>query len=126
MDYILIRRKWRNSVTNAEPYSTFNTVGSDHRVVTMNVRLSLRVPKASPKKRHDWKAFTTSPDLQARYTVEVRNRFQMLDTEEDPNTTTERLMTAHTEATKECVPVVERTRKSQRFKHPAIVTEGKW
>ena len=61
----------------------------------MNVRLSLRVPKASPKKRHDWKAFTTSPDLQARYTVEVRNRFQLLDTEEEyttgfsmkPNTT---------------------------------------
>ena len=71
---------------------------------------------------HDWKAFTTNPELQARYTVEVRNRFQLLDTEENPNTTTERLMTAHTEATKECVPVVERTRKSQRSKHPEIVT----
>ncbi|ELU10200.1 hypothetical protein CAPTEDRAFT_65122, partial [Capitella teleta] len=45
LDYILVRKKWRNSVLNAEPYHTFCTVGSDHRVVSMRVRLSLRVPK---------------------------------------------------------------------------------
>nr|CAD11456.1 AP1 endonuclease [Paracentrotus lividus] len=45
LDYILVRRKWWNSILNAEPYNTFCTVGSDHRVVSMRVRLSLRVPK---------------------------------------------------------------------------------
>ena len=38
LDYILIRRKWRNSVTNAEPYSTFNTVGSDQPCHGVKVR----------------------------------------------------------------------------------------
>ena len=33
LDYILVRRKWRNSILNAEPYSSFSSVGSDHRVV---------------------------------------------------------------------------------------------
>lgn len=42
---------------------TFCSVGSDHRVVSMKVRLSLRVPKPSPKIWHDWKAFAADPDL---------------------------------------------------------------
>lgn len=40
----------------------------------MKVRLSLRVPNTSPKTRHDWEAFTTNPDLQARYTARHNNR----------------------------------------------------
>ncbi|XP_062905778.1 craniofacial development protein 2-like, partial [Mobula hypostoma] len=42
LDYILIRTKWRNCVINTEAYSTFNSVSSDHRVVSMQVRLSLQ------------------------------------------------------------------------------------
>ena len=121
LDYILVRRKWRNSITNAEPYSTFNTVGSDHRVVSMRVRLSLRVPKPCPKIRHDWKEFSTSPDLQARYTVEVRNRFQLLGVEESPNAMYMRFVAAHEAATRECVPTLEKARISLRSKHPEVV-----
>ena len=29
LDYILIRKKWRNSIHNSEAYNIFNTVGSD-------------------------------------------------------------------------------------------------
>ncbi|XP_033968473.1 craniofacial development protein 2-like, partial [Pseudochaenichthys georgianus] len=47
LDYILVRQKWRNSILNAEPYSTFSSVGSDNSVVSMRVRLSLRVPRQS-------------------------------------------------------------------------------
>ena len=121
LDYILIRRKWRNSVTNVEPYNTFSTVGSDHRVVSMRVRLSLRVPKTSPKIRRDWRALKTSTDLQARYTVEVRNRFQPLSEEEDPDTRNNRLLTAHKEAAEECIPVMKRSRTSLRSRHPEVV-----
>lgn len=109
LDYILVRRKWKNSILNAEPYGTFNSVGSDHRVVSMKVRLSLRVPKPSPRKHHDWKVLSTSPDLQARYAVEVRNCFKLLGEEEDPNAMYVRFVEANVEATRECVPVVERT-----------------
>ncbi|XP_062924611.1 craniofacial development protein 2-like, partial [Mobula hypostoma] len=42
LDYILVRTKWRNCVINTEAYSTFNSVSSDHRVVSMQVRLSLQ------------------------------------------------------------------------------------
>ena len=33
LDYILIRKKRRNSLMNAEAYNSFSTVGSDHRFV---------------------------------------------------------------------------------------------
>lgn len=32
-----VHRKWRNSVLNAEPYSSFHFTTSDHRVVSMRV-----------------------------------------------------------------------------------------
>ncbi|KAJ8385856.1 hypothetical protein AAFF_G00179220 [Aldrovandia affinis] len=71
LDYILVRRKWRKSILNAESYSTFDSVGSDHRVVAARLRLSLRVPKSTPRARPDWEAFAGSPELQANYTAEV-------------------------------------------------------
>ena len=116
-----VRRRWRNSILNAEPYSTFSTVGSDHRVVSMRVRLSLRVAKPSPKTRYDWKAFSANPGLQTRYTVEVRNRFQLLGEEEEPNGKYRRFVAANAEATRLCVPVMERYRVSLRSRHPEVV-----
>lgn len=113
LDYILVRRKWRNSVTNAELYSSLGTVGSDHRVVSLRVRRSLRVPKPSLRIRYDWRTFSATPDIQARYTVEARNRFQLLDLEEGPDATYDRFVKANMEATRECVPVVEKTRAHQ-------------
>ena len=34
LDYILIRKKWRNSNTNVEAYSSISSTGSDHRIVS--------------------------------------------------------------------------------------------
>ena len=56
LDYILVNNKWKNSITNTEVYSSFASVGSDHRVVTAEVKLSLRASKPTSKKKHyDWK-----------------------------------------------------------------------
>ncbi|KAJ8417432.1 hypothetical protein AAFF_G00286590 [Aldrovandia affinis] len=121
LDYILVRQKWRNSILNAEPYSTFSPVGSDHRVVSMRVRLSLRVPKPSPRIRYDWKALSTDPGLQARYTEEVRSRFQLLDEGLEPSSEYRRFVVANEEATRLCVPVLDKTRTSLQSRHPDVV-----
>ena len=39
LDYVLVRKKWRNSVNNAEAYN-FASIGSDHRIVTAKIRQS--------------------------------------------------------------------------------------
>ncbi|XP_049332441.1 uncharacterized protein LOC125800254 [Astyanax mexicanus] len=121
LDYILVRRKWRNSVMNAEPYSTFCSVGSDHRVVSMRVRLSLRVSKPSPRIRYNWRAFSSDPGLQTRYTEEVRRQFLQLDREADPSSEYKRFISANEEATRLWVPKMERVRTSMRSKHPEVV-----
>ncbi|KAK1874666.1 Craniofacial development protein 2 [Dissostichus eleginoides] len=120
LDYILVRQKWRNSILNAEPYSTFSSVGSDHHVVSMRVRLSLRVPKPNPKIRHDWKAFTTDPGLQTRYTEEVRKRFRQLDKGAEPSSEYRRFVVANEEAPRLCVPVLDRARTSLRSRHTEV------
>ena len=43
IDHILLRGKWRNSVRNCRAYSTVEP-GSDHRIVTAELKISLRVP----------------------------------------------------------------------------------
>jgi hypothetical protein len=121
LDYILVRKKWRNSVLNAEPYHRFCTVGSDHRVVSMRVRLSLRVPKPNHKTRYDWKLFSASHELQEQYTMEVRNRFQMHEAEESASEKFQRFVVANKQSMEACVPIIERKKQASYLKHPEIV-----
>lgn len=122
LDYILVRSKWRNSVLNAEAYNSFAGLGSDHRVVGMRVRLSLRVPKR-PKRHptYDWRKFAASPSMQSLYTIEVRNRFQALANGDDPSTLYQQFVMANEKAAKACVPKREKTRRASRSTHPDVV-----
>lgn len=81
IDYILFRKKWRNSIKNSRSYSSFSTVGSDHRIVSSHVKLSLRVSKRSkphPMKTINWKEVALDRDLSKKYAVSVYNKFQLL------------------------------------------------
>ncbi|XP_038077270.1 craniofacial development protein 2-like [Patiria miniata] len=76
LDYVLLMRsKWRNIILNSESCSSFKSVGSDLRVVSMRVRLNLRVPKPSSRTRYNGKEFSSRPDIQKRYTVVMRNYY---------------------------------------------------
>ncbi|XP_019623440.1 PREDICTED: craniofacial development protein 2-like, partial [Branchiostoma belcheri] len=122
LDYILIRRKWQNSMLNAEAYSTFASVGSDHRIVSARVRLSLRKKKAEPrKKRYDWGALRVSTDLQECYAIEVCNRFQPLYEEGETATERyERFITANEEAAEEVIPVKKREKRAEYSSDPRV------
>ena len=50
IDYIIIRKKWTNSLLNAEPYNSFSSIGSDHRIMSARIRLSLRANGKIPPK----------------------------------------------------------------------------
>ena len=87
IDYIPVNSKWKNSVKNTETYSSFESVGSDHRVVTMEVRLSLRVTKPpTPKKCYDWKLLRHDEKFRSSFKIELRNRYKQLY-QEDSSTT---------------------------------------
>ena len=42
IDYVFMYKKWNNSGSNREAYSSFESVSSDHRIVTAKIWLSLR------------------------------------------------------------------------------------
>ena len=46
VDYILINKKWSNSVKDIEAYNTYASLGSDHRSLRAKVKISLRTCQA--------------------------------------------------------------------------------
>ena len=45
LDYVINNRKWKNSAKNCRAFNSFVSVASDHRVVSTQIRLSLRANK---------------------------------------------------------------------------------
>merc|ERR1712015_151746 len=84
LDYILFRKKWRNSIKDSRSYSSFSSIGSDHRIVSGTIKLSLRSSKRSkphPMKSIDWRKVAHDNNLSHQYAVEVKNRFELLHNE---------------------------------------------
>ena len=109
---------------NAEAYNTFASVGSDHRIVSAKIRLSLRKSKPMPRKKpYDWKTLSSDGSLQAKYAVEVRNRFKVLEDEEETATDKyDRFIKANNEAAEKIIPVRKRSHKTRFSSDPRVVT----
>ena len=126
LDYILVRRKWRNSVLNAEAYSTFSSVGSDHRVVGAKLRLSLRVSRKPKRCLFDWEKFSERPDLQLEYSVHVQNRFFVLQSDDDTHTEEyDKFIAANDEAKERYVPRKPKRKLTKRSQNPLVQTARK-
>ena len=81
LNYILAKRKWRNSIKDSCGYSTFDSIGSNDRVITCKNKISYpksRPSEKDPMKLIDWKAIALDNDLQKHYAVTVYNSFQTL------------------------------------------------
>ena len=83
LDYLIFRKKWRNSIRDARSYSSFSSVGSDHRVISATLKLSLRASKKAeshPMKRIDWKEVSSNSEISRDFAIQVYNKFQSLST----------------------------------------------
>ena len=54
VDFIMVNKKWRNTIKNCEAYSSFSSIGSDHRIITAKIKLSLRTSRTPPREIYDW------------------------------------------------------------------------
>ncbi len=112
IDYILIRRKWKNSLKNTEAYNTFQSLGSDHRVVVSKIKVSFRKSKRPEKRVHyDYSALKVDVELQERYALEVQNRFSCLGEEGDATETYGKLVEAIDATNNILLPKKARQRK---------------
>ena len=113
IDYVFINKKWKNSAMNCEAYSSFEGVSSDHRIVMVKIRLSLRknTTRTSTTKHYDW-ALLNNRDIRDKYELELRNKFDALQEKTEkgtPNDEYENFVPAHLEAAVKCIPTKLRT-----------------
>ena len=127
LDYIMVNTKWRNSVRNVEPYSSFASVGSDHRIVTMRLKLSLRAPNAAvTRASFEWRLLRNDKNLQTLYSVEIRNRFSNLQVEGSTATEKYKAFTEANEQTaKAILPARERGRKERHAHNTEVIAARK-
>ena len=123
LDYIICRNKWRNSIKDSRPFSSFSTVGSDHRIVSAKIKLSFRVSKTPPRdpmKNIDWRKVLGDPNISSQYCVDVHNRFQVLSSNDNANEVDDidalytKIQTASEEIALSSLP------KRQKHKHTPI------
>ena len=125
LDYIFVRSKWKNSVTNCEAYSTLSSLFSDHRIVTAKVSLRLRSTKPNASKKvtkYIWSDLATNKEMQEKYAVEVRNRYQLLlnESEEPVVRDYDKFVQATAEAAKECLRPIPRSKKKVKSLDPRV------
>ena len=121
IDFILINKKWKNSVKNCEAFITFSSMGSDHRVLTAKIKLSLRKCCSPPRKpNYDW-SILKDTGISNLYSVSVQNRYQALCCENESATETyAHLIMATEEAAKENLPVKKQVKKKANSLDPRI------
>lgn len=120
LDHMLINRKWQNSITNCETYNTYHSLGSDHRPCSIKLRLCLRANRNAKSKKiyHNWSLLTNDENVKEAYTIEVKNRFQILQ-DQDENATAdsmyENIVRAHNESANLHVPVRKRNKRKNAW-----------
>ena len=115
LDYIFINKKWINSAMNCQPYNSFRSVYSDHRIVTSDIRLSLCANKKSEKvDPYDWSSIRKPSVIRDAFTLEVKNRYQALkqsDVTANPSQLYTHFENAVSQAAKETIPLKPKQNK---------------
>ena len=124
IDYVFINKKWENSSMNCEAYSSFEGVSSDHRIVTANIRLSLRknATRTTTTKHHDC-TLLNNKDIRDKYMLALRNKFDELQEKTDihtPNDEYENFVHAHLEAAAKYIPTKYRTKSRVQWETLAV------
>ena len=88
LEHILISGKWLKSVRNCRAYSTVE-IASDHRILSMNLKISLRSRKTWGKNRprFNWGKLLNCKVSQTKFALSITNRFKALDTSDDDTPT---------------------------------------
>ena len=67
--YIIINRKWKNSAMHCRSYNLFISIVSNHHIISVIIRLSLRAnkKKSSTIKHYDWTSLQKDSEIRNTY-----------------------------------------------------------
>ena len=125
-----MNRKWSNGSLNCEAYNSFDSVGSDHRIVSAKIRLSLRANKIKSNKspKYDWSVLKNQPDITARFKLSLTNRYaalQSLNNVNNADSSYKHFEKACQEATEEYIPSKPTFKKRKPWENENIVSKRK-
>ena len=116
LDYVLVNKKWKNSALNCRSYNTFVNISSDHRIVSARFCLKLRANKTKTALNtpYDWTKLHSDENICKAFTLNVKNRFALLQIENETNCvnqTYNNFETACKEAATENIPLKPKIRQ---------------
>ena len=87
---MMINKKRINSIQNCQAYHSLEGILTDHRNVSLRIKLSLRENKnkSNTKIAYNWEHLINNEDLQNQFSTSLRNRYNILqheDTNESVN-----------------------------------------
>ena len=108
---------------NSECYSSFASIGSDHRIVTAKLRLSLRRKATTQQKqRFDWKSLRCDQDKRDQCSLELNNKFEELyDETSSINDQYDAFIKAQDHAAKTTLPTIPKSKVLSNSHHPSII-----
>ena len=79
IDYIIINSNWKNSAKNARAYNLFISLASDNRIVSANIKMSIRktIKKESKTKLYDWSSLNYDAKIKNTFITEVKIDIQL-------------------------------------------------
>ena len=62
-----MKKKWRNIVKNCEAYNSFISLGSDHRIVNVKIKVSFKAQKRKKTMpNYNWYILKTNNEIQVK------------------------------------------------------------
>ena len=116
IDYVIINKKWKNSAKNCRAYNSFASIASDHRIVSAQIKLSLREnkKKTSKNKPYEWSCLKKNTEIRKSFITNVKNRFEILlntSSTKTADSTFAHFETSCKEISKEIIPLKPKLKK---------------
>ena len=127
---MIINKKWINSVQNCEAYNSLEGISTDHSIVSLRIKLSLRAnqKKSNTKIAYGWEHLTNNEDLQNQFSTSLKNRYNIVqqeDTNESPNNAYQNFAKAHKETAKMLIPQKEKLKRKVPWENEIIIEKRK-
>ena len=77
-------KKFINSVQNCEAYHSLEGISTNHSIMSLRIKLSLRAKtkKSNTKIAYNWEHLINNEDLQIQFNTLLRNRYNTLQDED--------------------------------------------
>ena len=115
---------------NCEAYHSLEGISTDHRIVSLRIKLSLRAnkKKSNTKIAYNWEHLINNEDLQNQFSTSLRNRYNILQHEEineSANNVYQNFVKAHKETADMLIPQKEKVKRKVPRENETIIEKRK-